>query len=157
MFGDDVVPCEIAGVTSGSATLGHRFHHPGVITIGSAGDYRVFTYDGSGSTELFFTLPLEYGADWYEQLTTVGLKMYKDGSNTTTVKVYKLAGLNAAGTPALTLLDSATSNSSGLQVITVGGLTTQASDDQMILVAVTGGDVDDKAYGVRFATVGTEV
>lgn len=39
LFGDAVVPCEIAGVTSGSATLGHRFHHPGVITIGSASDY----------------------------------------------------------------------------------------------------------------------
>lgn len=39
LFGDEVVPCEIAGVTSGSATLGHRFHHPGVITIGSTADY----------------------------------------------------------------------------------------------------------------------
>ena len=39
LFGDDVVPCEIAGVTSGAATLGHRFHHPGAITIGSASDY----------------------------------------------------------------------------------------------------------------------
>ena len=39
LFGDEVVPCEIAGVASGSATLGHRFHHPGVITIGSASDY----------------------------------------------------------------------------------------------------------------------
>jgi len=39
LFGDEVVPCAVAGVTSGSATLGHRFHHPGVITIGSASDY----------------------------------------------------------------------------------------------------------------------
>ena len=39
LFGDDVVPCEIAGVVSGAATLGHRFHHPGAITIGSASDY----------------------------------------------------------------------------------------------------------------------
>ena len=39
LFGDDVVPCSIAGVESGAATVGHRFHHPGVITIGSAGDY----------------------------------------------------------------------------------------------------------------------
>jgi glycyl-tRNA synthetase beta chain len=39
LFGSDVVPCEIAGVTSGAATVGHRFHHPGVITIGSADDY----------------------------------------------------------------------------------------------------------------------
>ena len=39
LFGSDVVPCEIAGVTSGAATVGHRFHHPGVITIGSAEDY----------------------------------------------------------------------------------------------------------------------
>jgi glycyl-tRNA synthetase beta chain len=39
LFGEDVVPCEVAGVTSGAATLGHRFHHPGVITIGSAADY----------------------------------------------------------------------------------------------------------------------
>ncbi|MDF0488490.1 glycine--tRNA ligase subunit beta [Sphingomonas sp. H39-1-10] len=39
LFGEDVVPCEIAGVASGAATVGHRFHHPGVITIGSASDY----------------------------------------------------------------------------------------------------------------------
>ena len=39
LFGDRVVPCTIAGVESGAATLGHRFHHPGAITIGSAADY----------------------------------------------------------------------------------------------------------------------
>ncbi|WP_308815619.1 glycine--tRNA ligase subunit beta [Sphingomonas sp. GV3] len=39
LLGEDVVPVEIAGVTSGAATLGHRFHHSGPITIGSAGDY----------------------------------------------------------------------------------------------------------------------
>ncbi|WP_294252600.1 glycine--tRNA ligase subunit beta [uncultured Sphingomonas sp.] len=39
LFGSDVVPCDIAGVTSGAATVGHRFHHPGTITIGSADDY----------------------------------------------------------------------------------------------------------------------
>ncbi len=39
LFGEDVVPCAIAGVESGAATVGHRFHHPGVITIGSAHDY----------------------------------------------------------------------------------------------------------------------
>ncbi|WP_375392578.1 glycine--tRNA ligase subunit beta [uncultured Sphingomonas sp.] len=39
LFGDAVVPVEVAGITSGAATLGHRFHHPGAITIGSAADY----------------------------------------------------------------------------------------------------------------------
>lgn len=39
LFGDDVVEFEVAGVRSGAATVGHRFHHPGVITIGSASDY----------------------------------------------------------------------------------------------------------------------
>ncbi len=39
LLGEDVVPFEVAGVTSGAATLGHRFHHPGEITIGSAADY----------------------------------------------------------------------------------------------------------------------
>ncbi|MDQ2891642.1 MAG: glycine--tRNA ligase subunit beta [Pseudomonadota bacterium] len=39
LFGDAIVPVEIAGTTSGAATLGHRFHHPYQITIGSAGDY----------------------------------------------------------------------------------------------------------------------
>jgi len=33
------VPVEVAGVESGAVTLGHRFHHPGPITIGSAADY----------------------------------------------------------------------------------------------------------------------
>ncbi|WP_085810571.1 glycine--tRNA ligase subunit beta [Sphingomonas sp. TZW2008] len=39
LLGDHVVPCAIAGVESGAATVGHRFHHPGIITIGSAADY----------------------------------------------------------------------------------------------------------------------
>ena len=39
ILGEDVVPFEVAGVKSGAATVGHRFHHPGTITIGSAGDY----------------------------------------------------------------------------------------------------------------------
>jgi len=39
LFGEDVVPFEIDGVRSGAATFGHRFHHPGQITIGSAHDY----------------------------------------------------------------------------------------------------------------------
>ena len=39
LLGDDVVPCEVGGIVSGSATKGHRFHHSGNITIGNAGDY----------------------------------------------------------------------------------------------------------------------
>jgi glycyl-tRNA synthetase beta chain len=39
LFGDAIVPFEVAGVKSGAATVGHRFHHPGAITIGSAADY----------------------------------------------------------------------------------------------------------------------
>ncbi|MEZ5682489.1 MAG: glycine--tRNA ligase subunit beta [Erythrobacter sp.] len=41
LLGDDVVECEVHGVTSGAVTLGHRFHHSGDITIGSAADYAV--------------------------------------------------------------------------------------------------------------------
>jgi glycyl-tRNA synthetase beta chain len=39
LLGDDVVACEVDGIVSGSATMGHRFHHHGEITIGNAGDY----------------------------------------------------------------------------------------------------------------------
>ncbi len=39
LLGDDVVPCKIDGIVSGAATMGHRFHHKGPITIGNAGDY----------------------------------------------------------------------------------------------------------------------
>ena len=39
VLGEELVECEIGGVTSGFATLGHRFHHPGAITIGGADDY----------------------------------------------------------------------------------------------------------------------
>ncbi|RZM33029.1 MAG: glycine--tRNA ligase subunit beta, partial [Sphingomonas sp.] len=37
--GETIVPFEIAGIASGAATLGHRFHHPYQITIGGAHDY----------------------------------------------------------------------------------------------------------------------
>jgi glycyl-tRNA synthetase beta chain len=39
LFGEEIIATEIAGIVSGAATYGHRFHHPGPITIGSAGDY----------------------------------------------------------------------------------------------------------------------
>ncbi|MFC4295234.1 glycine--tRNA ligase subunit beta [Novosphingobium tardum] len=39
ILGEDLVPLEIAGIASSFATLGHRFHHPGAITIGGADDY----------------------------------------------------------------------------------------------------------------------
>ena len=39
IFGEELVPCKIAGVEAGFATRGHRFHCPGEITIGSAADY----------------------------------------------------------------------------------------------------------------------
>jgi len=59
MLGEEIVPFEIAGIgaspakvgtgfasgdatnklRSGAATVGHRFHHPGAITLGGAGDY----------------------------------------------------------------------------------------------------------------------
>src|SRR3569623_2789166 len=39
LLGEEVVPVEIAGVRSGAATLGHRFHLPGQITIVSAAVY----------------------------------------------------------------------------------------------------------------------
>ena len=39
IFGEELVPCTAGSVESGYATLGHRFHHPGVITIGGAHDY----------------------------------------------------------------------------------------------------------------------
>ena len=39
LLGEAIVPVAIDGVTCGAATLGHRFHHPGPITIGGAHDY----------------------------------------------------------------------------------------------------------------------
>ena len=39
LLGEAIVPVAIDGVTCGATTLGHRFHHPGIITIGSAADY----------------------------------------------------------------------------------------------------------------------
>ena len=39
ILGEQIVPIEIDGVRSGATTVGHRFHHPGAITIGGAHDY----------------------------------------------------------------------------------------------------------------------
>lgn len=40
LLGDGLVELEAGGVQSGYATMGHRFHHPGAITIGNAADYK---------------------------------------------------------------------------------------------------------------------
>ena len=39
LLGEEIVPLEIDGIVSGATTVGHRFHHPGDITIGGASDY----------------------------------------------------------------------------------------------------------------------
>jgi len=39
LLGEEIVDIEIEGVASGASTVGHRFHHPGPITIGGAHDY----------------------------------------------------------------------------------------------------------------------
>jgi glycyl-tRNA synthetase beta chain len=39
LLGEEIVDFEIDGIRSGASTLGHRFHHPGIITIGGAQDY----------------------------------------------------------------------------------------------------------------------
>ena len=39
LLDEQVVPCAVAGVAAGAATVGHRFHHPGPITLGGAHDY----------------------------------------------------------------------------------------------------------------------
>jgi glycyl-tRNA synthetase beta chain len=39
ILGEEIVPIQIDGLRSGATTVGHRFHHPGPITIGGAHDY----------------------------------------------------------------------------------------------------------------------
>jgi glycyl-tRNA synthetase beta chain len=39
LLGEEIVPVAIDGVECGATTRGHRFHHPGPITIGGAHDY----------------------------------------------------------------------------------------------------------------------
>ena len=39
LLGEEIVPIEIDGIASGATTVGHRFCHPGPITIGGAHDY----------------------------------------------------------------------------------------------------------------------
>ncbi|HEX5257515.1 MAG TPA: glycine--tRNA ligase subunit beta [Sphingomicrobium sp.] len=39
MLGEDIVPVEVGSIASGATTVGHRFHHPGAITVGGASDY----------------------------------------------------------------------------------------------------------------------
>ena len=39
MLDEEIVPVEIDGISSGATTVGHRFHHPGDLTLGGASDY----------------------------------------------------------------------------------------------------------------------
>src|SRR3546814_15963101 len=39
IFGEELIQCEVSGISASYATHGHRFHCPGEITIGSASDY----------------------------------------------------------------------------------------------------------------------
>jgi len=39
MLGEEIVPFDVDGISAGATTVGHRFHHPGAITVGGASDY----------------------------------------------------------------------------------------------------------------------
>lgn len=39
IFGEELIGCEVSGISAGFATRGHRFHRPGEVIIGSAADY----------------------------------------------------------------------------------------------------------------------
>jgi glycyl-tRNA synthetase beta chain len=39
ILGDELVPIEIDGIASSATTVGHRFHHPGPITVNGGSDY----------------------------------------------------------------------------------------------------------------------
>lgn len=39
MFGSETVPCTVLGVSADNQTRGHRFHHPGSITLNSTAEY----------------------------------------------------------------------------------------------------------------------
>jgi len=39
LLGEEIVPVQIDGISSGATTVGHRFHHAGPITVGGAHDY----------------------------------------------------------------------------------------------------------------------
>ena len=39
LLGDEIVPVHVEGIASSATTVGHRFHHPGPITIGGSADY----------------------------------------------------------------------------------------------------------------------
>jgi glycyl-tRNA synthetase beta chain len=39
LFGDEIVAVEVDGIRAGATTVGHRFHHPGPITLAGASDY----------------------------------------------------------------------------------------------------------------------
>jgi glycyl-tRNA synthetase beta chain len=39
LLGEEIVDFEMAGIRTGAATVGHRFHHSGPITLGGASDY----------------------------------------------------------------------------------------------------------------------
>jgi hypothetical protein len=119
-------------------------------------DYRCYAHDGTGSGVLYFTIPLRYGTASYESMTTASVRLYKDGSTISTAHVYEL-GLSTAGVPTLTSLGNATSIIGGEQLVTVSGLSARASDSKAILVSIQGGDVNDKAYGVRFSLTETVV
>ena len=85
LFGSDVVAVEVAGVKSGAVTLGHRFHHPGAITIGSAADY----------VEKLRACHVIVDQDERAAIIAVGAKMAAQGAGLTLVEDEGLLAENA--------------------------------------------------------------
>jgi hypothetical protein len=90
------------------------------------GDFRHYLHSGAGTEYLYFAMPLSYGAASREVMSAASVRIYKDTSATTTVTAYTLV-TSTGGAPTLTSLATATSTATGEQLITVSGLTAEAS------------------------------
>lgn len=134
------------GTEAGSATSDWALS-----ALGTATPYMVWNYDGAGTADLVLTLPLFYGTSTKERVSSVAVKIYKQGSTTTTVRVAKIEGMDTTATPAFTSLGSATSITANAQLITVSGLSVSPTADIMLVASVSGGDAGDRVYGARIA------
>ena len=103
----------------------------------------------AAANNIAIPIPIPVGPAGTHTLTQVTLRMKKAGTSTTTLTVRYLDGLSSTGgDPVAHSAGTATSASSGNQIVQVTGLSIATSTDKYILADVNSANTGDQVFGV---------
>lgn len=121
------------------------------LDLGASAGVAATCSTAAGAGIVSIPIPVFYNSgSEYQTITSIGVRVNKASTGTTNIKAYKLVNLSTGSGPTSTQLGStASSTTSGHQIISVTGLTAAASDDQLIWVEISAANNGDIVYAAK--------